>query len=58
MTPMTEAEARYLARRYNYSARYLGGQWMVWDDEHDDEVVFDLDDYRDARDITSRRKRR
>jgi len=48
---MTENEARYLARRNpRHCARYLRGEWVVWDTQFDDEVVFDRADYIEATD--------
>jgi len=54
--PMTEAEARYLACRHRHcDALRLRNEWVVWDTEHDDEVVFDLSDYQEATRATQRR---
>ena len=49
---MTEIEARYLARRNpQHHARYLHGEWVVWDVLFDDEVVFDRADYIEAQKV-------
>ena len=51
---MNESEARYLARRNpHHYARQTRGEWVVWDDKFDDEVVFDRADYIEAQKATS-----